>query len=626
LPTVAYGSLPESRDKCNSDQKSNVAVEYKPTPIHLLRSKTAICESEYDPVKNYSSCASPGSKRSSESLLENVSPKRLKVQELSTTVEAEYSGDKNVKQLGIANVDSNLLSRGNSLLQETKGEVLHSESSSFSNNTPQLSSMIDLKDDGAEKLNVISSKLKTALHPAGSINAKKCGHESVKNPEKSDICQVLDGFKSNNGRDCLSNDKKSSDIHDMHSSSKRSSSRSENSNADQILTKSCSTSSSRDKYSSGHSGHSKLATSNKPQPANGNECIDTNGKQLDNRSECSSGTKVKSSSHSRCSVSSDKPLVCRENQSTKSMPVNEEEQSSSRSKLAKNHSEHSSVSQKNCSGNSEHSHSEKSSAIHRKPSSGSKIVSSAHRELSDDNSKHSSGHSKHVSHSSNSKGNAAGSRQPTTKESGHKTSSAKYAEHSRGTSKNASRHYEHSSQKDKHTTDSNKYSSLGCEGSASQTDGFISADDPLRRLGLHHKQSDRSSLLPGSNKNVAANCAAERKMDTVVRKDDQESTKHVIRSISTVDLFGEDSDSDCDVRSQNKIRGSNQRQVPCKQTTPPTSSDDVNLLTEDPSSDSQDSAVETFEQCQQIYSEFSRQLKHTSVSRQVVFSYCTFSC
>jgi len=53
-----------------------------------------------------------------------------------------------------------------------------------------------------------------------------------------------------------------------------------------------------------------------------------------------------------------------------------------------------------------------------------------------------------------------------------------------------------------------------------------------------------------------------------------------------------------------------------------TSADDVNLLSFDDSSESGDSAVDVFEQCQQIYSDFTHQQSHSNNSIRAVCRVC----
>lgn len=719
LTLTACGSLSSSQDQKSLGQKSNLTVEYKPTPIHLLKTKTAACESEYDPeydpVKSHYPVSTPACKRSNETCMEGVIAKRVKVQELSAnskiSLNDEDSGDGHYMKLtDISSSDSNVVSHACSLLLETaqvlpsqsnavvtdwpvsknqiefsttanlvKQEIVVSKSKtnnastadvdcrtqedrgsrkemSKKNSSSKLPSeariskleqsavyehsgcpvkMNDLKDDNSDKLRVLSTK----LHPGVCSVTKKFGpgekmdssvsckdsvndsyvdrrRESSERRGSSDVCHVLDGkFGSINsakcsvGIDCSDSIGKLLDIRAVHCSSKQVSSHIKGSVGSQILNKGCTEHSPSHGKISSH--HSKGASSGRTQSGSDNEQKDSSNKHLIDHCESTSSTRKQSCERSRYSSSSDKPSLGLDKQLSKlskSLLMDENQPSSSNSKHSNSHSQRSSMSQKICGGHGEQSrHSDKSSGGHSKPLSDGKAVSSSH---GDSDSKRSSTH-KHSKHLSDCR---------------YLSDSKKY---SQDDSKNVIRHRDHTADNKKRTDGHNKQSKHGhegnkqaiseCERPTGHSGSHFPTRDSVKSLDSRHKHSDKSSPLPANEKSGSAYSTAECKINTMPHKDSQAVVKNVIRSVRTVDLFGEDSDTECDVKSEGHVRGSDEMKAKCKQPASPASSDDVNLLSEDYSSDNHDSAVEIFEQCQQIYNDFSRQQRHTSVFSQVIF-------
>ena len=553
------------RSQCQLNKKDSV-LQYQPTPIHVLKAKSAGSSYEYDPVSNFSASSSRvtlpiSSKRPQGS--EAVSPaKRSKLVIDDDVIEARFSDSEeeqsasqtSIVTSGIVDAVDNTTSAKQPAVKVPKNNN-NSQLQVLSTNLPASAATVKSSATVSQPKDSTNCLSSSASQRNVTVNSNHV--VSAKMPLPSAVLSKDNG----SGKQRLSNSSVVGDekLHKERSSSTEISCKYHHENTDQKVTESSKTK-RHDSMTNHHSSQSSDATggshSNKVDHKHGGSSTQTKSYQVHSSEDGCSISAVDKKVHRH---SNDKHQEChthgRSKQSDKAVAMPSSHSERQKEKLPFNTSAH------NSKTNNKGSSVDKHSSSHRR-------------------------------------------------EKEHKTSHDKDGEHKQSTSA------------------TNSHRSLQVRGShtdshQSRTAATASGTESKSLHHKHYKHSESTSVTRTEQTQLVGRgpveCATSVSSTQLVGRGPVECATSVsstladkkrVNTVQNIELFGEDSDTESGLQELSPIS----HQVPVKRTKSVHSkschtsefSDDVTLLPiDDPShvSDTDD----TFEQCQQLYNELARQ-------------------
>ena len=611
--------------------KTGSVVEYQPTPIHILKAKSAAAGCEYDPVSNFSASSKrvtlPSCTKRSHSSDAVIPAKRPKVVVDNDEVEAKFS-DSDDERTVVQNSTSGSVREAGSSVSVKAG--VGSSLQSLSTNQP-VSKVPKCTDNSPSKIlktsrpvSTTATKLPVAQSQPKDSSGCLSSSESQANVTVSSAHLVAVLNKDNSLGKCHSSSSKAvaagaEKMRTNHSSSSGSSSKGHHKSTDQKNSDSGKISNTKHPHNMANSHHTS-----QPSDVTGRKEIKKDCHKHDGSSTHAKSNHLDSSEHS-CSVTardrevhcSDKHRKCthdRSEQAEKAVAVSSSHGERQTEKLPLETSVHKPKSKPNSDDSSvdkhisshghrakEHKTSHHKDCEHEQTASVTKAVTVpiSHRDRQTEKSPLET--SAHKSKSKANSGDSSVSKH--TSLHGHRNKEYKTSRHKdcedEKTTNVTNKHHSHLEGVRSHT-ESNR------SKTASASSSKESRSSSHRHKSASVTDRQQTQLVAGSH---AESCHSKTptSIDSTVT-----DMKHV-NAVRNIALFGEDSDTESDLRRLSSASA----QVPVKRRellhsrspvslSTSQSSDEVVLLPTGDLSDVSDND-DTFEQCQRLYNEFARQ-------------------